>query len=47
MKVKDYFISENNEQDCYHISELISSDENIENFSKYLTFFAYYYIIVI
>ena len=36
MKVKDYFISENNEQDCYHISELISSDENIENFSKYL-----------
>ena len=36
MKVKDYFISENNEQDCYHISEILSSDENIENFSKYL-----------
>ena len=36
MNVKDYFISQNDEQDCYHISELISSDENIENFSKYL-----------
>ena len=36
MNIKDYFISQNDEQDCYHISELISSDENIENFSKYL-----------
>jgi len=36
MNVKDYFISQNDEQDCYHISEILSSDENIENFSKYL-----------
>lgn len=36
MNVKDYFTSQNDEQDCYHISEILSSDENIENFSKYL-----------
>lgn len=36
MNIKDYFISQNDEQDCYHISEILSSDENIENFSKYL-----------
>ena len=36
MNVKDYFTPQNDEQDCYHISEILSSDENIENFSKYL-----------
>lgn len=36
MNVKDYFLSQDKQQDYYHINEIISSGENIEIFPKYL-----------
>lgn len=38
MDIKDYFISQDTQQDFYHINEIISSDENIDIFPKYLEY---------
>lgn len=38
MNVKNYFISQNREQNCYHMSEILSSGKNIEIFPKYLEY---------
>ncbi len=36
MNVKDYFLSQDRQRVHYHINEIVSSDENIEIFPKYL-----------
>ena len=38
MDIKDYFLSQDGQQAHYHINEIVSSDENIEIFPKYLEY---------
>ena len=38
MDVKDYFLSQNEQQTHYHINEIVSSDKNIDIFPKYLEY---------
>ena len=38
MDIKDYFLSQDKQQAHYHINEIVSSDENIEIFPKYLEY---------